>query len=56
MSLSGKVIYFGGYGDEGRVASFSDEQWTEIGKLRESRYGHTAIAMGNSVGVVGGWG
>ena len=54
MSLSGTVIYFGGWGDKGRVSSFSEEQWTDIGTLRHRRDSHTAIAIGNSVFIMGG--
>ena len=36
------------------VASFQDNVWTKLGKLKSGRYGHSVTALDNSVLVLGG--
>ena len=49
-------MVFGGNSYEKTVAQFENDQWTKLGDLLQSRYGHNAIVFDGDILIVGGSG
>ena len=56
VSVDKQVFVFGGYPlvNRKRIALFSNDSWSKIGKLLEGRYCHNGIQSGNEIILLGG--
>ena len=58
INFSSFFFVLGGYCDgtsSSRIAKFETNTWTEVGNLKQARFGHRSIATNDRVYIVGGY-